>query len=295
MTKPKRLRECLEGEETTFFLEAHNGISAKIVEQAGFEAIWASGFTIAASLGLADRNESSWTQVLEIIEFMCDSTTIPILADGDCGYGNFNNARRFACKLASRGVAGVCYEDKIFPKANSFIETQHPLLPVADFCAKIMAVRDALPRDEFVLVARTETLIAGRPMEEALERAHRYCEAGADAIFIHSKRETECEVLEFGRRCSLSNPIIIAPTTYPNFDAKAVAQAGITNIIWANHCLRAAVMAMRQVAQQVYSTRDVAGIGGKISSLDDIFQLTTEGAFQKSEHRYSPLYHPSSI
>jgi phosphoenolpyruvate phosphomutase len=288
MTKAAQLRKSLISEQLTFLLEAHNALSAKIVEECGFEAIWASGFSIAASLGLADRNECSWTQVLEIVEFMSDCTSIPILVDGDSGYGNFNNAQRFARKLTARGAAGVCLEDKVFPKINSFVDTDHPLVPVADFCAKIMAVRDALPPDEFVFVARTEALIAGRTMEEALERAQSYCAAGADAILIHSKRNTEGEVVEFGRRWVVDRPIIIVPTTYPNFDQKAVRRAGITNVIWANHCLRASVAAIRRIARQIQQTSNVRDLEGQLCTVEDIFQLTNERLVQEAELKYYP-------
>ena len=102
-------------------MEAHNGLSARIVEEAGFRGIWASGLSISAALGVRDNNEASWTQVLEVVEFMSDATDIPILLDGDTGYGNFNNMRRLVRKLEQRGVAAVCIEDKLFPKTNSFI------------------------------------------------------------------------------------------------------------------------------------------------------------------------------
>src|SRR5229473_1709524 len=111
----------------TFLMEAHSGLSAKIVEEAGFRGIWASGLSISASLGLRDSNEASWTQVLEILEYMVDATSLPILVDGDTGHGNFNNVRRFVRKLGERGVGGVCIEDKLFPKANSFIGEAQPL------------------------------------------------------------------------------------------------------------------------------------------------------------------------
>ena len=97
-------------------MEAHNGLSAKIVEEAGFQGIWATGLSISAALGVRDNNEASWTQVLEVLEFMADATSIPILLDGDTGFGNFNNVRRLVRKLGQRGVAGVCIEDKLFPQ-----------------------------------------------------------------------------------------------------------------------------------------------------------------------------------
>lgn len=116
-----RLRQMLQSTDLEFICEAHNGISARIVEEAGFHGIWASGLAISAQFGVRDNNEASWTQVVEVCEFMADVTRIPILLDGDTGYGNFNNMRRLVKKLEQRGVAGVCIEDKIFPKTNSFI------------------------------------------------------------------------------------------------------------------------------------------------------------------------------
>ena len=108
-------------------MEAHDGISAKIVEESDFKGIWASGLAISTALGVRDNNEASWTQVLEVLEFMSDATTIPILVDGDTGYGNFNNLRRVVRKLCQRGVAGICIEDKLFPKTNSFLGEAQPL------------------------------------------------------------------------------------------------------------------------------------------------------------------------
>src|SRR5215468_11308796 len=116
-----KLRMLVDSPYLTFLLEAHNGLSAKIVEEAGFEGIWASGLSISASLGVRDSNEASWTQVLEVAEFMADATSVPILLDGDTGYGDFNSVRRLVRKLEQRGIAGVCIEDKLFPKINSFL------------------------------------------------------------------------------------------------------------------------------------------------------------------------------
>src|SRR5947209_19244155 len=127
--KTTRLRHLLHSGGLHFLLEAHNGLGARIVEEAGFEGIWGSGLALSAQYGVRDNNEASWTQVLEMLEFMADATSIPILLDGDTGYGNFNNVRRLVRKLEQRGVAGVCIEDKCFPKANSLSRsTRHPLL-----------------------------------------------------------------------------------------------------------------------------------------------------------------------
>ena len=121
MNKATRLKNLINKSCLDFIMEAHNGISAKVVEEAGFKGIWASGLTLSASLGVRDNNEASWTQILDVLEFMSDSSTIPILFDGDTGFGNFNNARILVRKLEQREIAGVCIEDKQFPKTNSFL------------------------------------------------------------------------------------------------------------------------------------------------------------------------------
>ena len=122
LKKTTQLRQLISSNQLEFIMEAHDGLSAKIVEETGFKGIWGSGLAISASLGVRDNNEASWTQVLDVIEFMSDATSIPILLDGDTGYGNFNNMRRLVKKLCQKGAGGVCIEDKIFPKTNSLFK-----------------------------------------------------------------------------------------------------------------------------------------------------------------------------
>jgi phosphoenolpyruvate phosphomutase len=194
-------------------MEAHNGLSAKLAEEAGFEALWASGLSISAALGVRDCNEASWTQVLEVLEFMADATALPILLDGDTGYGNFNNARRLVRKLEQRSIAGVCFEDKLFPKTNSFIDgTRQELAAIDEFCGKLRAAKDSQRDADFVVVARTEALIAGRGLNEALSRAEAYAENGADAILVHSKRRDADEIMAFREQWTRDTPIVIVPT-----------------------------------------------------------------------------------
>ena len=111
---PQQFKNLLLSNQLEFLCEAHNGLSAKIVEEAGFKGIWGSGLTISAQFGVRDNNEASWTQILDNLEFMSDATKIPILLDGDTGYGNFNNMQRLIRKLEQRQIAAVCVEDKQF-------------------------------------------------------------------------------------------------------------------------------------------------------------------------------------
>lgn len=285
-TKALMLKELLQSPKTEFIMEAHNALSGKIAEEAGFKALWASGLSISASLGVADRNEASWTQVLDVIEFMADVTSVPILLDGDTGFGNFNNVRRLVRKLEQREIAGVCLEDKLFPKVNSFISAGQDLASVSEFCGKLRAAKDSQNNQDFIVVARVEALISGLPMEEALRRAAAYSDAGADAILIHSKKSDGEEILEFCRQWKQRVPIIIVPTTYYKTPTEAFREVGVSSIIWANHSLRASISAIRQVTHEIQSKETVATVESEIASLRDIFELTNEFEVQEAEKKY---------
>src|SRR5215216_5595935 len=197
-SKSNQFRALLHSPELEFIMEAHNGISARIVEEAGFKGLWASGLALSAQFGVRDNNEASWTQVVDMLEFMSDATSIPLLLDGDTGYGNFNNMRRLVRKLEQIGVAGVAIEDKIFPKTNSFLRAEkQPLADMQEFCGKIKAGKDCQTDSDFVLIARVEALIAGWGLSEALKRAEAYHGAGADAILIHSRQSSPAEIFGF--------------------------------------------------------------------------------------------------
>jgi phosphoenolpyruvate phosphomutase len=283
-----RLRQELFSPALSFLVEAHNGLSAKIAQEAGFRALWASGLTMSASLGLRDSNEASWTQVLEILEYMADAVDIPILVDGDTGYGNFNSVRRLVRKLGERGIAGVCLEDKLFPKTNSFVGERQPLADIDEFCGRIKAGKDSQTDEDFVLVARVEALISGRGMDEALERAEAYRAAGADAILIHSKLPTATEILAFAERWGHRSPLVIVPTTYHATPTDHFRRAGISAVIWANQMLRASISAMQDTARLLHEDQSLSAIEGRVASVKDIFRLTGNAELEAAERRYLP-------
>src|SRR5450432_1776040 len=240
--KTTQFRQLLRSDRIEFLMEAHNGLSARIVEEAGFRGIWASGLSISAALGVRDNNEASWTQVLEVVEFMSDATRVPILLDADTGYGNFNNMRRLVRKLEQRGVAAVCIEDKLFPKTNSFIKSERqPLADLEEFVGKIKAVKDAQSDPDFSLVARLEGFIVGWGLDEMLRRGTACHAAGADALLIHSRKATPEEVLAFAEAWGGACPLVIIPTTYYSTPVEAFEQAGIRLVIWANHNVRSSI------------------------------------------------------
>jgi len=287
--KTTQFKNMLKSEQTEFLMEAHSGLSAKIVEEAGFKGIWASGLCMSAALGVRDNNEASWTQVLEILEFMSDASTIPILVDADTGYGNFNNVRRLVHKLEQRKISAMCIEDKLFPKTNSFIRgEQQPLADINEFCGKIKAAKDTQNDDDFCVVARTESFIVGRGLSEALKRAEAYYEAGADAILMHSKISTADEVLSFMAAWQDTCPVILVPTTYSNTPTEVFVNAGVSVVIWANHLLRSSIAAMQHTAEKLYLEQTLMSVENEIVPVKEIFRLQEADELRDAELRYFP-------
>lgn len=276
-------------------MEAHNGLSARIVEEAGFKGIWASGLSISAAMGVRDNNEASWTQVLEAVEFMNDAVQVPILLDGDTGFGNFNNVRRLVRKLEQRGVAALCIEDKLFPKTNSFINGERqPLADMEEFAGKIKAVKDAQVDPDFCLVARLEAFISGWGMDEAMRRAEAYYAAGADALLIHSKKSAPTEILSFAKEWGNRCPIVIVPTMYYSTPTEVFERAGIRIVIWANHNVRAAITAMQRTCRTIFTERSVASLEDSIAPVKEVFRLQNADELLAAEERYLPQTNKST-
>ena len=285
----RQFRKLLLSEQLEFICEAHNGLSARIVQEAGFPGIWASGLSISAQFGVRDSNEASWTQVLENLEFMSDATTIPILLDGDTGYGNFNNMRRLVHKLEQRHIAAVCIEDKLFPKTNSFIKGgAQPLADMQEFCGKIKAGKDAQTDPDFCVIARVEALICGWGLAEALRRAEAYHQAGADGILIHSALSVPDEILAFKQEWTNRCPVVIVPTKYYATPTEVFRQHGFSMVIWANHMLRAAVAAMQTTARTLKELEHLLSIEDKVAPVSEIFRLQNAVELQEAEDRYLP-------
>lgn len=295
MKKTTQFRQLLQSSHCEFLMEAHNGLSARIVEETGFKGIWASGLSISAALGVRDNNEASWTQVLEVCEFMSDASSIPILLDGDTGYGNFNNVRRLIHKLEQRNIAAVCIEDKLFPKTNSFIQgEQQPLADLDEFVGKIKAAKDGQTDPDFSVIARLEAFIAGWGLDEMLRRAEAYAEAGADGLLIHSKLRMPDQILAFAEAWHGPCPLVIVPTTYYSTPVEVFEKAGITLIIWANHNMRACITTMQRTCRQIFSERSLCTVEDQIVPVKEVFRLQNAQELLQAEERYLPQ-HPDPI
>ncbi len=287
--KASQFKKLLLSPQLEFICEAHNGLSAKIVEEAGFHGIWASGLSISAQFGVRDNNEASWTQVLDNLEFMSDATQIPILLDGDTGYGNFNNMQRLIRKLEQRQIAAVCIEDKLFPKTNSFLKGEaQPLADMDEFCGKIKAGKDAQSDPDFCIIARVEAFICGWGLAEAMRRAEAYHQAGADGILIHSALAVPDEILSFKQEWADRCPVVIVPTKYYSTPTDVFRQHGISLVIWANHMLRAAIATMQTTARTLKEQENLLSIEDKIVPVSEVFRLQGAADLQDAEQRYLP-------
>lgn len=287
--KTTSLRQLLRRPGLDFLMEAHSGLSAKIVEEAGFEGIWASGLALSASYGVRDNNELSWSQVTDHVAFMADCTTIPILLDGDTGYGNFNNMRRLVRKLEQVGAAGVVIEDKLFPKLNSFLRSElQPLADVDEFCGKIKAGKDSQRDEDFVVIARVEALVAGWGVAEAVRRAEAYHQAGADAILIHSKQPTPAEVFAFLEQWDCRSPIVLVPTKYYTTATEDFRARNVSIVIWANHLLRTSIVAMRQTADRLFEEQSLINVEPEVATLQEVFRLQGDHELEAAEAQYLP-------
>jgi phosphoenolpyruvate phosphomutase len=291
MDKSRQLREQLRRPGAVVAVGAHDAMSARLIERAGFDAVWASGFAIsAAQFALPDANVITMTESLEVIRQMIRATNIPLIADVDNGYGNAVNVMRTVIEYEAAGVAAISLEDNIFPKRCSFYSgVQRELVSIEEHCGKLRAAKQAQRSADFMVIARTEALIAGWGMEEALQRTHAYADAGADAILIHSKAPTAVEVMEFARRWSRDVPLVVVPTTYASTPLTTMEAAGFKIVIFANHPVRAALTAMKRTLAQLRREGIASQLDSHIATLDEVFDVVGVSALEAAEETFLPV------
>lgn len=257
----KTLRRLINAKPIVRILEAHDGLCGLIIEnleiQKGdkrevFDGMWSSSLTDSTSKGKPDIEAVDLTTRLQDLNNILECTTKPIIFDGDTG-GKIEHFTFTVRTLERLGISAIIIEDKVGLKKNSLfgtdaIQTQDT---IEGFCAKIKAGKEAQVTQDFMIIARIESLIAGKPMSDALERAYAYVEAGADGIMIHSKNKSGEDIKEFCltfRQRYAHVPIVVVPTTYDHIHESELRKWGVNVVIYANHMLRAAYPAMMRVA-----------------------------------------------
>ena len=273
-TGSKQLKDKIKEKRILKIGGAFDAMSAKLVEINEFDAVWAGSFAISATHAVPDASIMTMTEFLQVAKNMVESCDIPIIADCDTGFGGPSNVSYLVKQYEQAGIAGISIEDKIFPKQNSLLENgKQELLSEKDFVAKIIAGKEAKIDESFMIIARTEALIAGFGLDEALKRATAYENAGADAILIHSKSNTPQEIFEFCDSWKGNIPVIVVPTTYGNVTINELINHNIKMVIYANQTLRIAHKSMSSLLQKLKNADSLNEIDDEISSMDEIFRL----------------------
>lgn len=252
---------------------AHSALGGVIAEQVGFQAVWASSFEISAARCLPDASLLSMTDYLEAAANIQKALTVPVVADCDTGFGNSMNVAYMVAEYERAGISAVCMEDKIFPKMNSFAAVDHNLLDAGDFAHKIETAKKAQRDEDFFVIARTEAMISGFGVDEALKRCSVYADAGADAVLVHSKQATKDEVIAFLDQWDDRLPVVVVPTTYPDWHADEARAAGVAAVIYANQGLRATITSLRSALGSIYETGHSAHLEDSIAGVKDVFAL----------------------
>jgi len=287
----KRLRRLLEAKPIARVIEAHNGLTGLIVENARvthngtvheFDGAWVSSLTDSTVKGKPDIEIVDFTSRLNTVNQILDATTKPLILDGDTGGTDEHFA--FMVKTLERlGVSAVIIEDKVGPKKNSLFGTdvEQRQATIDDFCSRIGHGKRAQITDDFMVIARIESLILKAGLPDALKRAQAYIEAGADGIMIHSNQPTAGEVEAFCseyRKLQRRVPLVAVPTTYGSVTEQELADMGINLVIYANHLLRSAYPAMLKTAETILAHGRASEAEPFCMSIAEILSLIKAGS-----------------
>ncbi len=285
----RRFRRLLNVKPIVRILETHNGLTSlivekTIVEQNGckkeFDGAWVSSLTDSVSKGKPDIGFVDFTSRLSTIEQVLESTTKPLILDGDNG-GYAEHFVSMVKTLERLGVSAVIIEDKTGLKKNSLFgtEIEQTQEEVSEFAKKISRGKQVQVTEDFMIIARIESLILGKGVYDALLRAKAYIEAGADAIMIHSKNKDTTELFRFLDEYSNSEnkvPIVVAPSAYSHVTERELQDAGVKIVIYANHLLRSAYPAMKKTAEMILINERAHEVEEFCMPIKDILELIPE-------------------
>jgi phosphonopyruvate hydrolase len=269
-------------------MAAHSPLAALLVEEAGFDGLWASGFELSALYGLPDVSLITMTQHLDMVRAMAERSSLPIVADIDTGFGNAVNVVYAIEQYERAGAAAIVIEDKTFPKITSLVAGgRQELVRIEEFQGKLEAACAARKDKDFLIIGRTEALIAGLGQDEALRRAAAYEEAGAELILVHSKQKTADEVESFVRAWTGNAPIALVPTAYPEMNVARIAALGkIKMMIYGNHAIRASVTAMQKVFARIKADGGIHLVNSDLVSVEEIFRLQRMETVKATEKKF---------
>lgn len=282
----RTLRRLLSAKPLSRFIETHSPISALIAENAAaersgkirqFDGFWSSSLADSTARGKPDIEALEINSRLAYINEIFDVTTKPLIMDGDTG-GKREHFELNVRSMERLGISSVIIEDKAGLKRNSLFgnEVVQSQEDIDSFCDKIRAGRHARVGDDFMVIARIESLILEKGMDDALQRARAYVAAGADGIMIHSRKPTPDEIFDFAARFKAdwpAIPLICVPTSYSSVTEEELAEHGFNIVIYANHLLRAAYPAMQRVAREILRNGRSAEVDADLMSINEILQV----------------------
>jgi len=281
-----KLRRLLHAKPLVRLLEAHNGLTGLIVEHAHFDCsggrrefdgMWASSLTDSTAKGKPDIEAVDMTARANTLHDIMEVTTKPVVYDADTG-GQIEHFQFTVRTLERLGVSAAVIEDKVGLKKNSLLGNDVPQTQdsIPNFCAKIRAGKAAQVTDDFMIIARIESLILDAGQEDALARAAAYVEAGADAIMIHSRHKDPAEIFDFCGSFSVFPhrvPLVAVPSSYNQVTEAELVDRGVTIVVYANQLLRAAYPAMSKAARSILEHGRSAEIDSELLSIKDILEL----------------------
>jgi phosphoenolpyruvate phosphomutase / 2-hydroxyethylphosphonate cytidylyltransferase len=287
----KRLKRLLAAKPLVRCLEVHNGLTGLVVEHARaesdgatreFDAMWASSLTDSTMRGKPDIEAVDVSSRMITLNDVLEVTTKPIIYDGDTG-GKAEHFVFTVKTLERMGISAVIIEDKVGLKKNSLFGTDVPQTqaPIPEFAEKLTLGKHAQVTDDFMIIARIESLILKQGLEDAVERAQAYIEAGADGIMIHSKEKAPDEILAFCARYrdfSSRVPLVAVPSTYSSITEAELQEAGVNVVIYANHLLRSSYPAMMQTARAILGNGRSFEIDGELMPIKELLVLVEKGA-----------------
>ena len=273
MDKANKLRDHLSRGNRARLIGVHNAVGAWIAEETGFEAVWASGLEISASYGIPDASIITSTEVIETACLINRATALPVVCDCDTGFGSVDTVIHLTKRLLDAGIAGMCIEDKVFPKMNSLVASGQRLANRDDSAAMIRAVKDTVGSTDFLVFARTEALMCGESIEEALTRTQMYAAAGADVVLINSKAPTPNELFQIARRRPHSVWMACLPTTFPQVTEIELQNHGFQIVIYANYGLRSIISSLRETFGAIAKSGTAADIDRRIAPVSTVMEL----------------------
>jgi phosphoenolpyruvate phosphomutase len=239
---------------------------------------------------IPDASFITSSEQLEVERNIAEAVKIPVIADCDTGYGNALNVMRTVNDRERAGIAAICIEDNVYPKRCSFYAgVRRELIPIEEHCGKIKAAKAAQTVPDFMIIARTEALIAGWGQEEALKRAEAYAEAGADAVLIHSKSKTFDELQKVYRAWSGRVPLVVVPTIFDQTTAEEMEQAGAKIIIYANQPVRAAIRAMKDTLTLIQKDTRPGAANDRIVTLSEVYDIVGVPQMERDEKAFLPV------